>query len=129
MPKDYSQAVADIAEMARELEVAQRHIKDLEAQILELKADPVKARPAWNPRLLDHVDTLCPMSTRSQTCLQNRGIEFIYQLVVRTEAEMLSIKNFGRKSLNEIKELLADLGLSLGMKLPDDFPRKNPEPE
>jgi DNA-directed RNA polymerase subunit alpha len=59
---------------------------------------------------------------RSQNCLQNAGIEFIYQLVERTEAEMLKTKNFGRKSLNEIKEILGDLGLSLGMKL-HNFPK------
>jgi len=54
--------------------------------------------------------------------LQNAGIEYIYQLVERTEAEMLKTKNFGRKSLNEIKEILQDLNLSLGMKLPN-FPK------
>ena len=52
---------------------------------------------------------------RSQNCLQNAGIEYIYQLVERTEAEMLKTKNFGRKSLNEIKEILQGMGLSLGM--------------
>ena len=55
---------------------------------------------------------------RSQNCLQNAGIEYIYQLVEKTEAEMLKTKNFGRKSLNEIKEILADLGLSLGHEAP-----------
>ena len=71
--------------------------------------------------LFKRVDEL-ELSVRSQYCLQNAGIEYIYQLVERTEAEMLKTKNFGRKSLNEIKEILADLGLSLGMKL-HNFPK------
>ena len=62
------------------------------------------------------------LSVRSANCLQNAGIEFIWQLVERTEPEMLKTKNFGRKSLNEIKELLSDMGLSLGMKL-HNFPK------
>lgn len=75
----------------------------------------------WNENLHKRVDEL-ELSVRSQNCLQNAGIEYIYQLVERTEAEMLKTKNFGRKSLNEIKEILADLGLSLGMKL-YNFPK------
>jgi DNA-directed RNA polymerase subunit alpha len=71
--------------------------------------------------LFKRVDEL-ELSVRSQNCLQNAGIEYIYQLVERTEAEMLKTKNFGRKSLNEIKELLSELGLSLGMKL-HNFPK------
>jgi DNA-directed RNA polymerase subunit alpha len=62
------------------------------------------------------------LSVRSANCLQNAGIEFIWQLVEKTEPEMLKTKNFGRKSLNEIKEILADMGLSLGMKL-HNFPK------
>ena len=54
---------------------------------------------------------------RSANCLKNANILKIYQLVAKTEAEMLKTKNFGRKSLNEIKEVLNDMGLSLGMKL------------
>ncbi|MCB9665472.1 MAG: DNA-directed RNA polymerase subunit alpha [Alphaproteobacteria bacterium] len=75
----------------------------------------------FNENLFKRVDEL-ELSVRSQNCLQNAGIEYIYQLVERTEAEMLKTKNFGRKSLNEIKEILADLGLSLGMKL-HNFPK------
>ncbi|HRT71872.1 MAG TPA: DNA-directed RNA polymerase subunit alpha C-terminal domain-containing protein, partial [Syntrophales bacterium] len=55
--------------------------------------------------------------------LKNAGIGLIGELVQKTEAEMLKTKNFGRKSLNEIKEILAEMGLSLGMKL--DFPPWN----
>jgi DNA-directed RNA polymerase subunit alpha len=75
----------------------------------------------FNEALFKRVDEL-ELSVRSQNCLQNAGIEYIYQLVERTEAEMLKTKNFGRKSLNEIKEILSDLGLSLGMKL-HNFPK------
>ena len=70
-----------------------------------------------NENLFKRVDEL-ELSVRAANCLQNAGIEHIHQLVEKTEAEMLKTKNFGRKSLNEIKEILAELGLSLGMKLP-----------
>jgi DNA-directed RNA polymerase subunit alpha len=75
----------------------------------------------FNEALFKRVDEL-ELSVRSQNCLQNAGIEFIWQLVEKTEAEMLKTKNFGRKSLNEIKEVLGDLELSLGMKL-HNFPK------
>ena len=57
------------------------------------------------------------LSVRSANCLQNANINFIYELVSKTEGEMLRTKNFGRKSLNEIKEILGSMGLGLGMKL------------
>jgi DNA-directed RNA polymerase subunit alpha len=57
------------------------------------------------------------LSVRSANCLKNAEINKIWQLVSKTEAEMLKTKNFGRKSLNEIKEVLSEMGLSLGMKL------------
>ncbi|MBN2241604.1 MAG: DNA-directed RNA polymerase subunit alpha [Acidobacteria bacterium] len=57
------------------------------------------------------------LSVRSYNCLKNADIKTIGELVVKTEAEMLKTKNFGRKSLNEIKEILSDMGLSFGMKL------------
>jgi DNA-directed RNA polymerase subunit alpha len=75
----------------------------------------------FNESLFKRVDEL-ELSVRSQNCLQNAGIEYIYQLVEKSETEMLKTKNFGRKSLNEIKEILADLNLSLGMKL-HNFPK------
>jgi DNA-directed RNA polymerase subunit alpha len=86
----------------------------------EVEEDEEEAEE-WNENLYKRVDEL-ELSVRSQNCLQNAGIEYIYQLVERSEAEMLKTKNFGRKSLNEIKEILADLGLSLGMKL-HNFPK------
>jgi DNA-directed RNA polymerase subunit alpha len=79
-------------------------------------------------RLLEHlnrsVDEL-ELSVRSANCLKNSSIRYIYELVQKTEAEMLKTKNFGRKSLNEIKEILAGMGLALGMKL-DGFPVSEP---
>jgi len=78
--------------------------------------------PQFNENLFKTVDEL-ELSVRSANCLQNANIKYIYELVERTEAEMLKTKNFGRKSLNEIKEILGDMGLSLGMKL-HNFPRK-----
>ena len=80
-----------------------------------------EAEQEFNENLFKRVDEL-ELSVRSQNCLQNAGIEYIYQLVEKTEAEMLKTKNFGRKSLNEIKEVLGDFGLSLGMKL-HNFPK------
>jgi len=58
---------------------------------------------------------------RSANCLQNANIRLIGELVQRTEAEMLKTKNFGRKSLNEIKEVLESMGLELGSKI-ENFP-------
>ncbi|MFM7735160.1 MAG: DNA-directed RNA polymerase subunit alpha [Alphaproteobacteria bacterium] len=75
-----------------------------------------------NENLKRTVDEL-ELSVRSANCLQNADIRYIGELVQRSEAEMLKTKNFGRKSLNEIKELLAGMGLSLGMKL-EGFPAR-----
>ncbi len=65
------------------------------------------------------------LSVRSYNCLKNANIATIGELIQKTEAEMLKTKNFGRKSLNEIKEILAQMGLSLGMKIDD---QGNPQP-
>ena len=73
-----------------------------------------------NANLLRPVSEL-ELSVRSANCLKNANITFIGELVQKTEAEMLKTKNFGRKSLNEIKSILEEMGLSLGMKL-DNFP-------
>ena len=72
--------------------------------------------PEFNENLYRSVEEL-ELSVRSANCLKNADINKIYQLVSKTEAEMLKTKNFGRKSLNEIKEVLQEMGLSLGMKL------------
>ncbi len=69
-----------------------------------------------NENLFRSVDDL-ELSVRSANCLKNANIRYIGELVVRSEAEMLKTKNFGRKSLNEIKEILTTMGLGLGMKI------------
>ncbi len=74
-----------------------------------------------NDNLFRSVDEL-ELSVRSANCLQNANISLIGELVQRTEQDMLKTKNFGRKSLKEIKEILATMGLSLGMKL-DGWPQ------
>ena len=77
----------------------------------------------FNENLLHSVDEL-ELSVRSANCLQNANIRLIGELVQKTEAEMLKTKNFGRKSLKEIKEILGEMGLALGMKL-DNWPPKH----
>jgi len=72
----------------------------------------------FNPLLLKKVDEL-ELSVRSANCLKNDNIVYIGDLIQKTEAEMLRTPNFGRKSLNEIKEVLATMGLHLGMDVPD----------
>jgi len=62
------------------------------------------------------------LSVRSANCLKNADIVKIYQLVSKNEGEMLKTKNFGRKSLNEIKEVLTEMDLSLGMELEEFEP-------
>ena len=73
-------------------------------------------KPKYNENLYRSVEEL-ELSVRSANCLKNAEILKLYQLVKKSEAEMLKTKNFGRKSLNEIKEVLTEMGLSLGMKL------------
>jgi DNA-directed RNA polymerase subunit alpha len=75
-----------------------------------------------NPNLFKSVDEL-ELSVRSANCLQNANIRYIGELVQRTESEMLKTKNFGRKSLNEIKDVLASMDLDLGMTL-ESFPER-----
>ncbi len=72
---------------------------------------------AFNPALLKKVDEL-ELSVRSANCLKNDNIVYIGDLIQKSEAEMLRTPNFGRKSLNEIKEVLAQMGLHLGMEVP-----------
>jgi DNA-directed RNA polymerase subunit alpha len=78
------------------------------------KAEPIGQR--FNDNLYRSIDEL-ELSVRSSNCLRNANIRYIWELVTRTEPEMLKTKNFGRKSLNEIKEILSEMGLTLGMKL------------
>lgn len=90
-------------------------------QMLE-ESSPV----ALNENLYRSVDEL-EFSVRSQNCLQNADIKYIGELVQKTEQEMLKTKNFGHKSLNEIKEVLREMGLELGMKLEHFPPREEIE--
>ena len=79
----------------------------------------------FNPLLLKKVDEL-ELSVRSANCLKNDNIVYIGDLIQKTEAEMLRTPNFGRKSLNEIKEVLSGMGLHLGMHV-EDWPPDNIE--
>jgi len=92
------------------------------AEPVEQKVDEEQEK--LNENLWRTVDEL-ELSVRSANCLQNANIKYIGELVQKTEAEMLKTKNFGRKSLKEIKEILAEMGLSLGMKL-DNWPGASP---
>jgi len=88
-------------------------------EAVEVSEEP---RPSLNENLFRPVAEL-ELSVRSANCLQNAGIKYIGELVQRSEAEMLKTKNFGRKSLNEIKEILHEMGLDFGMKI-DNFPSR-----
>ena len=81
------------------------------------EATPSIPQLAFNPALLKKVDEL-ELSVRSANCLKNDNIVYIGDLIQKSEAEMLRTPNFGRKSLNEIKEVLAQMGLHLGMEVP-----------
>jgi DNA-directed RNA polymerase subunit alpha len=83
---------------------------------LQLEAGADQPRAALNENLDKSVEEL-ELSVRSYNCLKNANIRTIRELVQKTEGEMLKTKNFGRKSLNEIKEILSGMGLSLGMRL------------
>lgn len=89
-----------------------------------------RSTPQLNENLFRSVDDL-ELSVRSANCLKNANIRYIGELVTRSEAEMLKTKNFGRKSLNEIKEILVNMGLSLGMKIegwpPPGWDPNNPQ--
>ena len=88
-------------------------------QLIEKKPKFENEKPKENQineNLFKNVDEL-ELSVRSANCLKNANIKTIYELVQKTEGEMLRTKNFGRKSLNEIKEVLSTMGLNFGMKL------------
>jgi DNA-directed RNA polymerase subunit alpha len=90
------------------------------AEVQQAAETPISGE--LNENLFRTVDEL-ELSVRSANCLQNADIRYIGELVQKSEAEMLKTKNFGRKSLNEIKELLSEMGLSLGMRL-ESFPTR-----
>ncbi len=80
------------------------------------KEEYVEPASEVNENLFKTVDSL-ELSVRAANCLENANIKYIGELVTKTEADMLKTKNFGRKSLNEIKDILNEMGLSLGMKI------------
>jgi len=88
----------------------------------EAQADREEERPKFNENLFKTVDEL-ELSVRSANCLKNADIKYIGEMVQKSEQEMLKTKNFGRKSLNEIKEILRGMGLDFGMKL-NAFPTR-----
>lgn len=89
-------------------------VEEKESEVEELKFDP---------NLLRKVDEL-ELSVRSQNCLKNDNIVYIGDLVIKTEGEMLKTPNFGRKSLNEIKEVLGTMNLAFGMNIPEWPPER-----
>jgi DNA-directed RNA polymerase subunit alpha len=84
---------------------------------LELEAADADRKPEIRNENLNRSVEELELSVRSYNCLKNANIQSIGELVQKTEAEMLKTKNFGRKSLNEIKEILSTMGLGLGMKI------------
>ena len=88
----------------------------------ESAEDQAAEKPVFNENLFKTVEEL-ELSVRSANCLKNADIKYIGEMVQKTEQEMLKTKNFGRKSLNEIKEILRSMGLDFGMQL-DGFPTR-----
>jgi DNA-directed RNA polymerase subunit alpha len=109
-------AVAYAAKILKEQLTIFVNFDEVEEDNAARAAAAAPAAVAMNDNLYKEVSTL-ELSVRAANCLENANIKFIGELVTRTEAEMLKTKNFGRKSLNEIKDLLAEMGLSLGMKI------------
>lgn len=103
--------------------VDQLHLFVGEGFVVE-EAEPVIEEPKkkLNENLFRRIEEI-ELSVRSANCLENADIKYIGELVQKTEAEMLRTKNFGRKSLNEIKDILGEMGLALGMKL-EEFPNR-----
>ncbi len=94
------------------------------SEIADVKKE-VGGEPEFNRNLLKTIDEL-ELSVRSYNCLKNENIIYVGDLVIKTESEMLKTSNFGRKSLNELKENLKSMGLGFGMKL-TNWPPKNIE--
>jgi DNA-directed RNA polymerase subunit alpha len=116
-------AVAFAAKIMKEQLSIFINFDETEDPVSEVTAIPEQV---LNENLFRSVDEL-ELSVRSANCLQNANIKTIGDLVQKTEAEMLKTKNFGRKSLKEIKEILSEMGLSLGMKLENWPPKIAPQ--
>ena len=97
----------------------------IDAKLIPFLKRSLAETDPFNRNLLRKVDEL-ELSVRSANCLKNDNIVYIGDLVQKSEQEMLRTPNFGRKSLNEIKEVLASMGLHLGMEVPD-WPPENIE--
>ncbi len=110
-------AIAHAAKVLKDHLAVFIHLPEEEEEIPVLEEEIRKA-PPFNENLLRSVNEL-ELSVRAANCLKNAGIETIAEMVQKTESEMLKTKNFGRKSLNEIKEILSEMGLSLGMRVDD----------
>jgi DNA-directed RNA polymerase subunit alpha len=110
-------AVAHAAKLLKDHLSIFIHLPEEEEEIPAIEEE-IKKAPSFNENLLRSVNEL-ELSVRAANCLKNAGIETIAEMVQKTESEMLKTKNFGRKSLNEIKEILSEMGLSLGMKVDD----------
>ena len=117
-------AVAYSAKILRDQLVVFLNFEDEDAPIEVAVAPVQKSSSPANDGLLRPVSEL-ELSVRSANCLQNANIKYIYELVSKTEGEMLRTKNFGRKSLNEIKEILTNMGLGLGMKVDSIMKQQN----
>lgn len=115
------------AELLRLPNFGRKSLDELKEVLAQVGLHLGLAIPEWPPsdigilskratKLLEHIDEL-ELSVRSANCLKNDGINYLGELVQKSEAEMLQTPNFGRKSLNEIKELLAESGLHFGMDL------------
>jgi DNA-directed RNA polymerase subunit alpha len=122
-----------VAVAARILQDQLRQFVNFEEPQQIVREEPQDDLP-FSRHLLKKVDEL-ELSVRSANCLKNDNIVYIGDLVQKTEQEMLRTPNFGRKSLNEIKEVLASMGLSLGMMVPgwppeniEDLAKKMDEP-
>jgi DNA-directed RNA polymerase subunit alpha len=113
-----------VAYAARILQDQLQLLINFEEPVVEQETDS-EPDLGFNPVLLKKVDEL-ELSVRSANCLRNDNIVYIGDLIQKSEAEMLRTPNFGRKSLNEIKEVLASMGLHLGMDVPS-WPPENIE--
>ncbi len=116
-------AIAFAAKILKEhMSIFINFTEDMEGELEE----QIESKYDFNENLLRPVSEL-ELSVRSSNCLKNANIRYIGDLVQKTEMDMLKTKNFGRKSLNEIKELLAEMGLRFGMKLENWPPKDLPE--
>lgn len=123
MRRNYKSFVtyAGATELAELLTLKDQRIERLEAQIRSLGDKPVVGTE--NQNLLKRVDAVS-LSRRELNKLLGVGIEYVYQLVVKTERELLEMPGFGKETLHQIKWMLCDLDLSLGMRLSDGVLKK-----